>query len=749
MPGTGTLQAQAEESQAQETSTTTKTIAGLGTSVIVDPTAPANVTDVWKGSYVYYGNYNGSPVKYRVLDANTTDYSADGTTQTMFLDCDSILYREKFDKDGTANADGKNFNDWSISDVKNSLNGDGFLNKEGVFTTDEKNAIAESNVDSHPLTTDSVDGVNVESETQSFFQNYVALTGEKIFLLDVEELSNGAYGYSNTCKSCENRKKTGGTGWWWLRSAVDNNQVGIVITGEEVVGFFNFTGVANSYPGVSPAFNVNLQSVLFSSVISGTAGETGAEYKLTLLDDDMTIALGSGVTKSGNMVTIPYSIGGTNGGNATQASVLILDKEYTAGNTNGAKVLAYDKLNVDSFSTTGTGSFTLPDSLSGKKAGTDYHIYIVAEDVNEEKETDYASTPVEVHLWDAPTVKQMNFGTQGIIDPAVPNSASDAWKGSYVYYGNYDADDNGTAEPVKYRVLDASTTDFSADGTTQTMFLDCDRILYYQKFDNDANANESGKKANDWSISDVKSSLNGDGFLNKAGVFTTAEKNAIAKSNVATHTLTTDSATGVNVASWTQEAFVNYVALTGEQIFLLDAEDGSNGAYGYSMTDARCENRKKTGSSAAYWWLRSAISSSDLDAGCVSVDGLFSLSVENSNPGVSPALNLNLSSVLFSSANTVSKSSALTSGSAEIGTKANTDWKLTLKDTEKSVKLTEGRSVTKASDGTITVPYTYTDKENATEKEKVNQISVMITDKAYDAEKVANAQEAQILYYGA
>ena len=116
---------------------------------------------------------------------------------------------------------------------------------------------------------------------------------------------------------------------------------------------------------------------------------------------------------------------------------------------------------------------------------------------------------------------------------------------------------------------------------------------------------------------------------------------------------------------------------------------------------------------------------------------------------MSPALNLNLSSVIFSSANAVSKSSALTSGSTEIGTEENTDWKLTLKDTGKSVKLTEGRSVTKASDGTITVPYTYKDKENATEKEIVNQISVMITDKAYDAEKVANEQEAQILYYGA
>ena len=343
------------------------------------------------------------------------------------------------------------------------------------------------------------------------------------------------------------------------------------------------------------------------------------------------------------------------------------------------------------------------------------------------------------------------LGTSVIVDPTAPANDTDAWKGSYVYYGNYDADGDGTAEPVKYRVLDASTTDYSADGTTQTMFLDCDSILYYTPFDNDGTANEDGKKANDWSISDVKNSLNGDGFLNKEGVFTTAEKNAIAASTVDTHALTTDSETGINVAEWTQSTFVNYVALTGEQIFLLDAEDVSNGAYGYSMARENCENRKKkTGSSAAYWWLRSADDSSDYYAGFVSDDGYINhISVNYNHPGVSPALNLNLSSVLFSSANAVSKSSALTSGSTAIGTEANTDWKLTLKDDAKSVKLTEGRSVTKASDGTITVPYTYKDKENATEKEKVNQISVMITDKAYDAEKAVNAQEAQILYYGA
>ena len=367
-----------------------KTIAGLGTSVIVDPTAPANDTDAWKGSYVYYGNYNGSPVKYRVLDASTTKFG--GTT--MLLDCDSILYYTPFDNDKIANEDGKKANDWSISDVKNSLNGDGFLNKAGVFTTAEKNAIAASTVEAHPLTTDSATGVNVASTTQSKFGNYVALTGEQIFLLDAEDVSNGAYGYRMTDSNCENHKKTGSSkAYWWLRSA--DCESGSYAGTVHDVGSFGRPFVHLTYIGVSPALNLNLSSVIFSSVISGTAGATGAEYKLTLLDGDMTIAASGDVTRNGKTVTVPYSISGTNSANATQVSVLILNKEYTAGNTNGATVLDYQKLNVDSFSTSGTGTFALPSGLTGT-LGTDYHIYLLAEHVNADNSTDYASEPVKV-----------------------------------------------------------------------------------------------------------------------------------------------------------------------------------------------------------------------------------------------------------------------------------------------------------------------------------------------------------------
>ena len=117
----------------------------------------------------------------------------------------------------------------------------------------------------------------------------------------------------------------------------------------------------------------------------------------------MTIAASGDVTRNGKTVTVPYSISGESSANATQVSVLVLDKEYTAGNTNGATVLDYQKLNVDSFSTSGTGTYTLPDSLYRKGCGTDYHMYILAEDVNGEKETDYASTPVEITpTWKSP-----------------------------------------------------------------------------------------------------------------------------------------------------------------------------------------------------------------------------------------------------------------------------------------------------------------------------------------------------------
>ena len=575
--------------QAAGGESTAKTIAGLGTDIIADPTVPISSSDKWKGSYVYFGNYNDTPVKYRVLDSNTTVFG--GTT--MLLDCNSILWAG----DNPSSAYDNSSKVWADSDIRKYLNRT-FLT--GNFTTAEQNAIAES-------FKSSVDGTDGNGY---YYCEYISLVGDKIFFLDAKEATNTSYGYGSESQDVASREKTGGDDWWWLRSSnINHSDYAVTV---DMDGQFQDTRVDITGIGVSPALNVDLSSVLFSSVISGTAGETGAEYKLTLIDENLTIEKNGAIKREEDTVTIQCIIRGTNNSRPTQASVFLLDKEYTEGNTNDAKVLYYGAL--DRY-----GSFTLPEALSDKVCGRDYYAYIIAEDINGVAETDYASEPVKIFIpW---SVKPKNLGTSGIVDPIVPASNSDAWTGSYVYFGTYDTDGDGTPEPVRYRILDSNTTVFGG----KTMLLDCNSILETRPFDDDSNV---------WADSNIRTYLNGT-FL--TGNFTTAEQNAIASSTK-------------NAADSTDgERPFDYVALNGDKIFLLDAWEANNTSYGYSNTASGATNRVKTGGNA-YWWLRSAYTRSTLYAGIVySVGDIYINRVDDDDVGVSPALNVNLSSVLFSS----------------------------------------------------------------------------------------------------
>ena len=710
----------------------TKKSIGLGTSIIANPTVPTSITDTWKGSYVYFGTYNGSPVKYRVLDSNTTTFSNDNTTNTMLLDCDSLLFESKFDDSS---------NIWSTSYLKRYLNsekGEGYdYSSEGflttAFTSSEQNAIASSSK-STPHSSDGEPYGDIE---------WTSLKGDKIFLLDLIEVCNMSYGYSmeaynyatNRIKTCDG---VNNNTIWWLRSTskMMNNYVGMVRFSDKGGWFDRGTAASCSDSYVSPALNINLSSILFSSVISGTAGETGTEYKLTLIDDSTTMAANGNITRKGDTITVPYTITEGEGGAVTKASVLILDKQYTPGNTNNANILAYDTLDTNdvNFQTTSTGTFKLPAELSEKECGKDYYAYIIAECDKSDKLTNYASAPVSVSVpdkpWEAPEVKAISFGTPGITNPAVGKSTDKPWTGSYVYFGTY----NGS--PIKYRVLDSDTTTFSKDNNTKTMLLDCDSLLFESKFDD---------SSNEWATSYLKRYLNSEkgegydysseGFLTTA--FTSSEQSAIASSTK----ISVDSSDGnEGICRWCQ-----WTTLNDDKIFLLDVKEACNTSYGYSKVDGAI-NRKKTGNNndTTSWWLRSAVIPFN-GIGIVR-DEFFSFAnrvpSESEKVYVSPDLNVNLSSILLSSATGVGKTSAITKDSDQINTIASNEWKLTLKDAGKTVNVTENKAVTKSADGVITVPYTYTDTAT-TDAEKVNQISVMITDKAY------TESDAQILYYGA
>ena len=708
----------------------TKKSIGLGTSIIANPTVPTSITDTWKGSYVYFGTYNGSPVKYRVLDSDTTTFSYDDTTKTMLLDCDSLLFESKFDDSS---------NIWSTSYLKRYLNsekGEGYdYSSEGflttAFTSSEQNAIASSS----KSTPHSSDG-----ETYGDIE-WTSLKGDKIFLLDLIEVCNMSYGYSmeaynyatNRIKTCDG---VNNNTIWWLRSTSQmmSNYVGMVRFSDEGGWFDRGTAASCSDSYVSPALNINLSSVLFSSVISGTAGETGAEYKLTLIDDNTTMAANGNITRKGDTITVPYTITEGEGGAVTKASVLILDKQYTLGNTNNANILAYDTLDTNdvNFETTSTGTFKLPAELSEKECGKDYYAYIIAECDKSDKLTNYASAPVSISVpdkpWEAPEVKAISFGTPGITNPAVGKSTDKPWTGSYVYFGTYNR------SPIKYRVLDSDTTTFSKDNNTKTMLLDCDSLLFDSKFDDSSNI---------WSTSYLKRYLNSEkgegydysskGFLTTA--FTSSEQNAIASS-----TKIVDSSDGNEEIG----RYFKWSTLNDDKIFLLDAKEACNTSYGYSKVGGAI-NRKKTGNNndTTSWWLRSAVIPVTNAIGIVSDEFLaFENSVPSKKVYVSPDLNVNLSSILLSSATGVGKTSAITKDSNQINTIASNEWKLTLKDAGKTVNVTKNKAVTKSADGVITVPYTYTDTAT-TDAEKANQISVMITDKAY------TESDAQILYYGA
>ena len=418
-----------------------KTVAGLSTSAIKAPKAPSSARDAWTGSYVWYGKYDGTPVKYRVLAPKTTIYG--GTT--MLLDCDSILYTAPFDADGEVNTGAQKPNEWKYSDVKAGLNGSAFLTRAEGFTTIEKNAIAKSTIASHALVVGTTAG-QVASWTLGAYVNYVALSGEKIFLLDGEDVSNSLYGYyydDNSVTGKVKKNSYGDATWWWLRSAYDydDDRAGHV-TGDGVLD----RNYNNYVFGVSPAFNINLSSVIFTSVITGTAGQYNAEYKLTLADSNLTVGIANGKTGSisGSKVTIPYVISGADAKQATRVSVLILDKEYKAGNTNNAKIKYYGKLNIQSTGTSplnGTGTFTLPSGLTASGWGSSYYVYLLAEIENGMHETDYASVPVKLTK-SGSTVTSLTITTQpasttAAVGNKAPFSVVAAGKGTLTYQWQY------------------------------------------------------------------------------------------------------------------------------------------------------------------------------------------------------------------------------------------------------------------------------------------------------------------------
>ncbi|MCR5250956.1 MAG: InlB B-repeat-containing protein [Lachnospiraceae bacterium] len=349
----------------------------LGTAGMAKPRLPMYASDPWHGSFVWYGRYDGTPVKYRVLDPHSSDFGgSDG--YTMLLMSNKVLYDAPFDPD---------FEEWEMSSIRFGLNGDDFLDHD-VFSAPERAAVKAS----YKKAAAGNDGRG------GSLLSFAKLNGDKIFLPDAKEVTRSSYGFTDRDVKSGQRamsSKDPAHAGWWLRSSCSNHHCsGSVKKDGELYNQF-----ADSGRGVCPAFNIDLNQVLFSTAVNGKKGETDTAYKLTLTLDNIRteISVGQKVSVLGNKVSIPYTLNydDSNPVKPDAVSVLILDKALPKdlSDQNGARILYYYRLSLDGrYSKNGTGSFTLPSSLDVKDWDKSYKVYIFAEEINDDQHTDYAGS---------------------------------------------------------------------------------------------------------------------------------------------------------------------------------------------------------------------------------------------------------------------------------------------------------------------------------------------------------------------
>lgn len=379
----------------------------LGTLGITDPVVPETTEDAWSGSYVYFGEYDDKPIKFRVLDSSTQEFNGDGSSDryTMLLDCDNILFDSTI-MYGTSEDDIDMAWQWDSCYLKALLNSEkisghnftntGFLTT--AFTTIEQNAIAQSAKDRVSQEDYHINGLN-----------YTPLTGEKVFVLDGIDARRKTYGYMENNADTVSRRKMalGGNykgyyGIWLLRTKQETgNMVNIVNRNGSPAGWMYTVGNR----GVSPALNIDLSSVVFvtesnmakADSFALTSATTGTgEWKLTILDTtginaynkssmlvkNPTYSAGESVTISVSKVPLM-----SNGESYSQISAMLVDEVGT--------VVAYGK--IADGATGGDIEVTIP---AGVETG-EYIMRVFAEKVNSsatENLTDYASDYVGIPI---------------------------------------------------------------------------------------------------------------------------------------------------------------------------------------------------------------------------------------------------------------------------------------------------------------------------------------------------------------
>ena len=624
--------------------------------------------------YIYYGNWSApdnhttsGPIKWRVLDEQTNTQN-----EGLFLLSDVLL--------GTGTSGGVYFG--STSPYSNAWQGSDAQDWCETFYSDSLTTQEQSAV----LETTKSDTEFTSTYRVPFAASENILSGDKVFFLSAQEAENSAYGFTDDAARIANYG--GSAGVWWLRSPYAYNTY---IAG--VVDCNGYVGTYHVYTdwAARPAFNLDLTSVLFTSAAAGGKSASGmdsgltavgdydgSEWKLTLLDSSrqfsVTEETASG--KPGDTITLNYT-GATTGENE-YISVIIADE-------NGAQY--YGRV-AQPGGESGTATLSIPADL----APGSYTLNVFSEQYNGDYKTDYASAFAEVAL----TVEEAaapGIDTGKAIQLVDSGTAANIGGGQAdnIYFGTYQQSSDGSGgyntDPIKWRVLE------NANG--QLFLLSDQNLDVFQYHVDDESVT--------WATSTMRSWLNGYGAAQNTGsdngidytddnfidtAFSDGEQGAIVDTTVVND----------DNPDYNTEGGEN----TNDKIFLLSIAEANNDSY-------FADNNSRIATNTAYvagggkigggmlgvgeadnWWLRSPGIDDDVAAYVNDNGGVrsFGPDVDFVITAVRPAFNLDLTSVLFTSAAAGGKSaSGMDSGLTAVGGYDGNEWKLTLLDSSRNFSI--------------------------------------------------------------
>ena len=343
-------------------------------------------------SYIYYGTWRNSPIKWRVLDTKANTGEADA----LFLLTDECLYPLPGDLYACYiqfnPADKHNRHLWKDSTLQGWFKSTFYSGENSAFTSAER-ALIPATTQASSVFSYKVPGAPSWDPGMRF--QICGLEAEHVFAPSIQDVVNAAYGFTDSASRIAGPSNSLGPGTrYWLRSFEISEQLPFMV-GENA----SLMGDWGDNPSaVRPAMNLSTagNNILFVSAAEGgkPAGGlaeiseyTGNEWKLTLLDSSRS---GFAVTTTdlsaytrGGTVKIGYT--GAKTDTNEYVSAMILD---AAGNP-----AYYGRSSAALTDENGTAELTIPALAEGT-----YTLKVFNEQYNGDKMTDLASAFADVTL---------------------------------------------------------------------------------------------------------------------------------------------------------------------------------------------------------------------------------------------------------------------------------------------------------------------------------------------------------------